>query len=63
MRKKVKVKLEDGTIIERVPKATQLGNFVMLTIRYKNDEYHIGDGDEYLRGMPEVFEIGRKVKR
>lgn len=61
MRKKVKVRLPNGQIIERVPQAKQLGNWVNLYIRYKGDDYWIGDGDEYLRGTPEVFELGSMI--
>jgi len=64
---RVRVPTEDrcgyGTkIIERVPKAVPFGNFQMLIVRWNSFEYLIGDGDEYLRGMPEEFELGRKLK-
>lgn len=63
MRKKIKIKLPNGNIIERVPNAEQVGNFQMLWIRYNNEKYLVGDGDEYLRGFPEVFELGRKIEK
>lgn len=58
--KKIKIKLPDGKIIKRVPKAESLGNFVNIYIRWNGRDYWIGDGDEYLRGMPEVFELDPK---
>lgn len=58
MNRKVKVKLPNGQIIERVPHAKQLGNWVNMFIRYRGEDYWIGDGDEYLRGAPDVFELG-----
>lgn len=61
MEKKIKVKLPNGDIIERVPKVERFGNFAQITIRYNNDRYLVGDGTEYLRGAPEVFELGKKV--
>lgn len=56
MSKKIKVKTSEG-IIERVAKPEKFGNFVMLKIRYDNREYYVGEGTEYLRGLPEVFEL------
>jgi hypothetical protein len=61
MKEKIKVKLPDGKIIERVPTIIPFCNFQIFTIRYNNADYMIGDGDEYLRGMPEVFELGKKL--
>jgi hypothetical protein len=58
----MKVKIEvEGKIIERVVKFEQLGNFVMNIVRYKNERYLVGDGDEYLRGYDKVFKLGRKI--
>lgn len=50
---KIKIKLEDGKVIERKPRFTQMGNFVVATVRYQNEEYFLNewDGDEYLRGV------------
>jgi hypothetical protein len=58
----VDIKLPNGEMIKRVPKVTQMGNFQMMTIIYKNDEYIIGNGAEYLQGFPEYFELGKKLK-
>lgn len=58
----VAIRLPDGTFIKRVPKVTQMGNFQMMTIIYNNAQYIIGVGDEYLRGMPEYFELGKKLE-
>lgn len=63
MKEKIKIKLATGEIIERVPNVEQLGNFQMLWIRYKGKKYLVGDGDEYLRGFPEIFEMGKEIKR
>lgn len=63
MKQKVKISLSNGEIIMRVPKAEQLGNFVILTVRYNNDEYIINDGDEYLRGYPSQFTLGKKIEK
>lgn len=57
VKQKVKIELPDGRIIERVPKQEMFGNFVMLTVRYNNKRYLISEGDEYLRGYPEVFRL------
>lgn len=63
-KKKIKVKTPDGDIVERVTRFERLGNFVNIKVRWNGDDYWVGDGDEYLRGMPEVFEIDpeRKVE-
>ena len=60
---KVKIQLSDGTIIKRSVKLVRLGNFVMNIIRYNNEEYLIGDGDEYLRGYDKVFTLGKKLSK
>lgn len=58
----MKVKIDvDGKIIERVVKFERLGNFVMNIVRYNNERYLVGDGDEYLRGYDKVFSLGRKL--
>ena len=64
---KIRVPTEDQygystKIIRRIPQADWFGNFVMLTIRWGNQMWIIGDGDEYLRGEPTEFELGGKVK-
>lgn len=51
----------DGKIITRMIKCVQMGNFVMNIVRYNNERYIIGDGDEYLRGYDKIFELGRKL--
>lgn len=62
-KKKITIKLPTGEIIRRVPTFKQLGNFVMVIVRYKNKRYLVGDGDEYLRdGYEQVFELGRKLE-
>lgn len=53
----VSILLPNGKIIKRKPIARTLGNFCQLYIRYKNQMYAIGDGDEYLRGAPDVFKL------
>lgn len=53
----VRVLLPDGKVIIRKAFSKVLGNFCQLYIRYKNKKYAIGDGDEYLRGMPNVFRL------
>ena len=61
-KKKITIKLSNGNLIRRVPAFHQMGNFVMITIRYKNEYYLICDGDEYLRdGYEQVFELEKKL--
>lgn len=63
---KIKLRLNDGTIIERVPKIVSVGNFQQMVIRHKNEEYLVGDGDEYIRGgYEEIFDLDlcRKLKK
>ena len=60
---KVKIKLDNGDIIKRVPKVTSFGNFVILTAMYKNKEYIINEGDEYLNGYPEFFRLGKELSK
>ena len=67
MKVKVRVPTEDrysyGTkVVERAPRAVAFGNFQMLIIRYQNFEYLIGTGSEYMHGMPEEFELGKRLK-
>ncbi len=59
---KIKIELPNGKIIERVPNFEQCGNFQMIWIRYDNKKYIVGDGDEYLRGYPDVFKLGDELK-
>lgn len=44
-------------------KFTVFGNFQMISVRYQGYEHLVGDGDEYLWGMPDEFELGRRLKR
>lgn len=63
---KIKIRLDNGKIIERVPIFNSFGNFQQMTIRYKNEEYLVGDGDEYIRGgYEEIFDLDlcRKLKK
>ena len=47
----------DG-VVERKPQVKKFGNFVNIIVRWKNRKYFVGDGGEYLRGMPEeMFEL------
>jgi hypothetical protein len=62
MSQKVKIKLKDGTVIERVPRGKSLGNFSFLIVRYKNENWVINNGDEYMRGYPDVFTLRYKLK-
>lgn len=55
MRLKIKV---DGRIILRKVKFVSLGNFVMNVVRYKNKEYLVGNGDEYMRGYERISTLG-----
>lgn len=52
----------NGKIIIRKVKPVWVGNFVMYIVRYKNELYLIGDGDEYIRGnQNKIYELGRKI--
>lgn len=52
----------DGKIVIRQVKLVRMGNFVMNIVRYKNERYLIGDGDEYIRGgYDQIFKLGRKL--
>lgn len=64
-KQKIKVKLPDGEIIERTPIFHRVGNFQMISVRYKYKEYIVNQGDEYLRGYPDVYELDfdREVKK
>lgn len=53
----VNVVLPNGKIITRKPTAKTIGNFCQMYIRYKNRIYAIGNGDEYIRGIPEIFKL------
>ena len=57
MKTKMKIKLPNGLIIERIPKFYQLGNFYECQIRYKNKKYLVGNGDEYMRGYSPIMEL------
>jgi len=63
-REGMRIRLPNGKMIKRVPTGHSFGNFNMLTIRYRNQNYLIGEGDEYLRGYPKHFDLdlSRKVK-
>ena len=52
----------DGKLIFRRLYGNQLGNFVMLSVVWKNNHYHVGSGDEYLRGVDETFLIEESRK-
>jgi len=52
-----KILLPNGLVINRKPTARALGNFCQMYVRYKNNRYAIGNGDEYLRGEPESYKL------
>ena len=56
-RQKIKVLMPDGTIIERVPSFKQLGNFCMVSVIIGGIKYSVGEGDEYLRGCPDLWRL------
>jgi hypothetical protein len=58
----VKIQLPNGTIIERKPFARALGNFCQLYARYNGNVYAIGNGDEYMHGMPNVFRLDHIIE-
>lgn len=58
---KIKIKLIDGTIIRRKAKIVSFGNFQQMIVRYNNDDYIVGDGDEYIRGGPDFYTLGKKL--
>ena len=54
---KIKIELPNGKTILRTPIGQALGNFSFLVVRYKNKEYVVNDGDEYLRGYPDSYRL------
>lgn len=63
MSNKAKIKLPNGEMIERKINVEPMSNFQMLWINYKGSKYLVGEGDEYLRGFPEYFTLGKKIRR
>lgn len=58
----VNIRLDDGRVIKRKVTGKMFGNFCMLMVRYNNDTYLIGDGDEYIRGYSSnTYTLGRKL--
>lgn len=57
----IKVRLTNGEIIERVPNVEQVGNFQMIWVRYRSERYIVNEGDEYLHGFPDTFNLGLKI--
>lgn len=57
----IKIQVDNKIILRKV-KHYRFGNFVMNVIRYKNNDYLIGDGDEYLRGYEDVYTLGKQLK-
>lgn len=53
----------DGKRICRRVYGKQLGNFVMLSVRYRGAWYNVGQGDEYIRGDVNEFQIEEKRKK
>lgn len=58
MRIKIRV---NNRIITRKVRVEPCGNFVMNIVRYNNEYYLVGEGDEYLRGYSQVFTLGKKL--
>lgn len=58
---KVKIKVDDK-ILERKAYVKTLCNFCQLFVRYQGRYYFIENGDEYLRGLPEYFELDNKTR-
>lgn len=59
---KMQIRIDENTIVTRKIKFVPFGNFVFNIVRYKNDDYLIGEGDEYLRGYKKIYELGKKLK-
>jgi hypothetical protein len=59
--KYVKVKLEDGTLIEKLLIAVPAGNFQMLFVKHDDKIYVIDEGNQYPNGIPEYYPIGRRI--
>ncbi len=57
MKKKIKIELPDGRVIERVPITKACGNFCQLFVTLNKEIYSIGDGDEYIRGVPDTWRL------
>lgn len=49
--------LPNGKIISRVVHAKQCGNFCQLYVTVNKVLFAIGEGDEYLHGEPEVYNL------
>ena len=50
-------------IISRSAYVESFGNFQIMTVSYKAKKYIIGDGDEYLVGMPKIFTLGKEITK
>jgi len=61
MKKQLNIILPDGTIIKRVPHVKALGNFCQLSVVYNGKRFAIGNGDEYMHGMPDCFELSHEM--
>ena len=61
MKNKIKIELPTGETIERVPTHDTMGNFSFMIITHDNKKYVVNNGDEYLRGYPDVFRLRFEV--
>ena len=61
----INIKLANNEVITRKVKHVSFGNFIMNIVRINNQEYLLGEGDEYLRGYNTVYNINdlRKLNK
>lgn len=60
-RMRIMIDVGEDKLVCRSIKIVSFGNFQQMIVRYKNDEYLVGDGDEYLRGYNKVYKLGKKL--
>jgi len=60
---KMQIRIDENITVIRKVKFVPFGNFIFNIVRYKNDEYLIGEGDEYLRGYKKIYELGTKLDK
>lgn len=59
---KRKILLPNGRYVERVIHFQWTGNFLMGLVTINKSTYTVGDGDEYMRGLPSYWKLSYSSK-
>ena len=61
MNNKIKVRLDNGDVIERTANVFTVGGETVVWVRYNKGEYKVYDNYSYITGDPEIYLLGERI--